>query len=111
MHEMAITQGIIDLCQGHAAGRRILAVEIEIGELSAVVPDAIQFCFEACSSGTVLEGAQLTIVRPPGRGSCQKCGAEMPLQSLFDPCVSCGTYGVIVTAGEEMRVREIEVED
>jgi hydrogenase nickel incorporation protein HypA/HybF len=111
MHEMAITQGIIDLCQSHAAGRRILSVDVEIGELSAVVPDAIQFCFEACSSGTLLEAAQLRIIRIPGRGSCRTCGADMPLTSLFDPCVSCGVYGVTVTAGEEMRVREIEVED
>ena len=111
MHEMAITQGIIELCEKHAAGRRILSVDVEIGELSSVVPDAIQFSFEACSAGTLLEGAMLTIVRIPGRGSCQKCGADMPLVSLFDPCVVCGAYGVTVTAGEEMRVREIEVQD
>ncbi len=111
MHELAITQGIIELCQGHAVGRRVLSVDVEIGELGSVVPDAIQFCFEACSRGTELEGAVLTIVRVPGRGSCNTCGAEMRLESLYDPCVSCGAYGVIVTAGEEMRVREIEVAD
>lgn len=111
MHEMAITQGIIELCERHAGGRRILSVSVEIGELSAVVPDAIQFCFEACSSGSVLEGSRLTIVRIPGRGTCRECGTEMALVSLYDPCASCGSYGVVVTAGEEMRVREIEVED
>jgi hydrogenase nickel incorporation protein HypA/HybF len=111
MHEMAITQGIIELCQNHAAGRHILSVEVEIGELSSVVPDAIQFCFEACSSGTLLEGATLTIVRIPGRGSCRTCGADMPITTLYDACIACGEYCVTVTAGEEMRVREIEVDD
>jgi hydrogenase nickel incorporation protein HypA/HybF len=112
MHEMAITQGIIELCENHASGRRILAVTVEIGELSSTVPDAIQFCFDACSAGTLLEGAMLNIVRVPGKGACQKCGAsDMPLASLFDPCVACGAYGVTVLAGEEMRVCEIEVDD
>jgi hydrogenase nickel incorporation protein HypA/HybF len=111
MHEMAITQGIIELCENHAGGRKIISVDVEIGELSSVVPDAVKFCFEACSSGTLLEGARLNIHRIPGRGSCSKCGAEMPLASLFDPCGACGSYGVTVAAGEEMRVREIEVDD
>ena len=57
MHEMSITQGIIDICEKHAGGRRVLSVDVEIGELSSVVPEAVEFCFEACSQGTLLEGA------------------------------------------------------
>lgn len=111
MHEMAITQGIIELCEGYSSGRRILSVDVEIGALSSVVPDAVRFCFEACSSGTLLEGAKLNIYKVAGRGTCGKCGADMALESLYDPCVACGVFGVTVTAGEEMRVREIEVDD
>ena len=63
MHEMAITQGIIDLCLEHAVGRRIHSIDVEIGELSSVVPEAVEFCFEACSRDTLLEGARLVISR------------------------------------------------
>jgi hydrogenase nickel incorporation protein HypA/HybF len=111
MHEMSITQGIIDICEKNAGGRRVLSVDVEIGELSSVVPDAVEFCFEACSQGTLLQGSRLTIRRIPGRGHCQTCGADIPLSSLYDACPSCGEYLVSITAGEEMRVREIEVED
>ncbi len=111
MHELSITQGIIDLCVQHAGGHRILGVVVEIGDLSGVVPEAVEFAFDACSRGTSLEGARLQIVRIPGRGHCRSCGAEFSLSSLYDPCASCGTYGITVTAGEEMRVREIEVAD
>jgi hydrogenase nickel incorporation protein HypA/HybF len=111
MHEMSITQGIIELCEKYAEGRRVLSVDVDIGELSSVVPNAVEFCFEACSQGTLLDGARLVIQRIPGRGCCQKCGADVQLLSLYDACTSCGEYGLTVTAGEEMRVREIEVED
>jgi hydrogenase nickel incorporation protein HypA/HybF len=111
MHEMSITQGIIDICEQHAGGRRVLAVHVEIGELSSVVPDAVEFCFEACSQGTLAEGARITIVRIPGSGQCQDCGRETPLTTLFDSCKQCGSYHVTILTGEEMSVREIEVAD
>jgi hydrogenase nickel incorporation protein HypA/HybF len=111
MHEMSITQGIIDICEQHAGGRRVLSIDVEIGELSSVVPDAIEFCFEACSQGTLLEGARINIIRLPGRGQCLDCGSDSPLSSLFGACQRCGGYRVKVVSGEEMRVREIEVDD
>ena len=111
MHEMSITQGIIDLCIEHAGGRRIRSLDVEIGELSSAVPEAIEFCFEACSRETLLEGARLNIVRVPGMGQCQECGQETPLTERYDPCRYCGSNRVTVVTGEELRVREIEVDD
>lgn len=111
MHEMSITQGIIEICEMHAGGRRVLSVDVEIGELSSVVPDAVEFCFEACSQGTLLEGARINLIRIPGRGHCQDCGADTPLDVIFGACQRCGGYQVKVISGEEMRVKEIEVED
>jgi hydrogenase nickel incorporation protein HypA/HybF len=111
MHEMSITQGIIEICESYAGGRRVLCVDVEIGELSSVVPDAVEFCFEACSQGTLLEGARINIIRIPGSGQCQDCGAQTPLTALFGACQHCGGYRVTVVSGEEMRVREIEVDE
>lgn len=111
MHEMSITQGIIDLCLEHAGGRRVRSLDIEIGELGTVVPEAIEFCFEACSRETLLEGARLNIIRVPGMGLCQECRRQTPLAELYDSCRLCGSSLVSVITGEELRVREIEVED
>jgi hydrogenase nickel incorporation protein HypA/HybF len=111
MHEMSITQGIIDICETHAGRRRVLSIDVEIGELSSVVPDAVLFCFEACSQETLLQGAKINIIRTPGRGHCLDCGADTPLAAIFDACQSCGSHQVTIVAGEEMRVREIEVDD
>lgn len=111
MHEMSITQGIIELCLEHAAGRRVRSLEIEIGKLGSVVPEAIEFCFEACSSDTLLEGARLNIIRVPGLGLCQECGRETPLEELYGACRNCGGNRITVVSGEELRVRAIEVDD
>lgn len=111
MHEMSITQGIVDICENHARGRRVLSVDVEIGELSGVVPDAIAFCFEACSQRTLLEGARINIIRIPGGGRCLDCSADTKLTTLFDACQRCGGYRVSIVSGEEMRVREIEVDE
>lgn len=111
MHEMSITQGIIDICEQHAGGRRVLSIDVEIGELSSVVQEAVEFCFEACSQGTLLQGARINFIRIPGMGHCQDCGADTPLAALFDSCRHCGGYQVTILSGEEMRVKEIEVDE
>jgi len=111
MHEMSITQGIIELCLHHAGGKRVSSVYIEIGELSSVVPEAIEFCFEACSQETLLEGAKLNIIRIPGMGQCLDCCREAPLTEQYGSCRECGSSRVSIISGEELRVREIEVND
>lgn len=110
MHEMSITQSVVEICERNAAGRRVTAVTLEIGALSGVVPESVEFCFEACTRGTLLDGAQLIIEQVPARGRCHGCGSETALQAYFDPCGSCGDYGIEVLAGEELRVKELEVD-
>jgi len=110
MHEMSITQSVVEICEGHAAGRRVTDVVLEIGELSGVVPDSIEFCFEACTKGTLLEGARLAIEIIPAIGRCPACARELPVTSLFDPCAECGAFGLTIVSGEELRVKELELE-
>lgn len=110
MHEMSITQSIVEICENNAAGRRVLSVTLEIGELSGVVPEAVEFCFAACTSGTLLDGAELIIEAIPGSGHCSGCGADFPRSAYFEPCPSCAGYNVELRAGDELRVKELEVE-
>ena len=51
MHEMAMTQSVVDAVCEHAAGRRVHSVKLEVGALCAVVPDSMQFCFELATAG------------------------------------------------------------
>ena len=110
MHELSLTQSVVEICEQNAGGRRVLSVTLELGELSGIVPDSVEFCFEACTKGTLLEGAQLIITRVAPKGLCRECGNEFPVSAYYDSCPNCGGFTVELMRGEEMRVKELEVE-
>ncbi|HAJ64667.1 MAG TPA: hydrogenase maturation nickel metallochaperone HypA, partial [Cyanobacteria bacterium UBA8543] len=66
MHELGITQNIVAIAAEHANGAKVKRVSLEIGKLSAIMPEAVHFCFDICCQGTVLEGAKLEIIEIPG---------------------------------------------
>ena len=46
MHELGITEELIDIVSRHAGTQKVHRVVLEIGKLSAVLPDAVRFCFD-----------------------------------------------------------------
>ena len=76
MHELAITQSVVDMVVERTAGRRVGRVRLDVGALSGVVPDAMQFCYELIVSGTSLEGSTLVIEQTPGAAHCRSCGQD-----------------------------------
>jgi hydrogenase nickel incorporation protein HypA/HybF len=113
MHEVGITNSIIEICEDNArrhGAQVIRSVTVEIGELSGVVPDAVEFCFEACSKGTLLEGAQLIINRIPALGRCTECHTECPLETTTFTCPSCSSLTLQRIQGDELRVKEMEID-
>ncbi len=108
MHELGITQEIIAIVSERSQGNRVRRVVLEIGKLSAVLPDAVRFCFDLCSAGTVAEGAELDIVETPGRGRCRVCEAEVQLDRPFGRC-ACGGTDLEWLSGEELKIKEMEV--
>lgn len=109
MHELGIAQEVVALVADHAR-RRVTRVVLEIGKLSAILPDAVRFCFDLCSEGTVVAGATLDIIEIPGRARCRNCGGEVILEQPFGRC-QCGGTDLEWLTGEELRVKEYEVSD
>ncbi len=66
MHELALTREIVAIVCQAAQDRRVHKVSLEIGRLSCVMPEAVEFCFEAAAKGTPAEGARLDIHRTDG---------------------------------------------
>ncbi|MDJ0950876.1 MAG: hydrogenase maturation nickel metallochaperone HypA [Alphaproteobacteria bacterium] len=112
MHEMALSESMILIIEQEAVRQRfdrVKTVCLEIGVLSHAEPEAMGFCFEAVSRGTVAEGARLEIQRPPGEAWCMDCAGTIEIARRFDPCPRCGGHQLQVTGGEELRVKELEV--
>jgi hydrogenase nickel incorporation protein HypA/HybF len=108
MHELAITQSVVNLVAERTAGRRVGLVRLEVGELSGVVPDAMEFCYELLTSGTSLEGSMLVIEQTPGTAHCRSCGQHFALHDLILLC-PCGSAEVELVAGCELRVLSVEL--
>jgi len=113
MHELALTQGIVDLATqvGRREGlHRISRVVVEVGVAAAVVPDALTFCFEIVAADTIARGADLVIETVGLRAACRACGTEFEPASLVSACPDCGEYGPRLLSGRELRVKSLDGE-
>ncbi|MEX1666027.1 hydrogenase maturation nickel metallochaperone HypA/HybF [Zhongshania arctica] len=109
MHELGITRNIVDIVSKAAEGRRVLRVQLKIGELSAIYPDSIAFCFDVCCKNTVLEGAKLDIMMIAGCLRCRQCHTETTSKTLYGQCV-CGSKDLQCIAGQELLIGDIELD-
>ncbi|HSV28274.1 MAG TPA: hydrogenase maturation nickel metallochaperone HypA [Candidatus Omnitrophota bacterium] len=114
MHEMSLTEVVVRILEDQAAQHgftKVKTVWLEIGELSHVDPESMLFCFGAVAKGSpVAAEAKMEIVRVQGQAWCLDCAESVTIAKRYDPCPKCGGFGLTVTAGEEMRVKEMEVE-
>lgn len=108
MHELSITQSVVDAIVEQMDGATVTAVCLEIGKLSGVVPDAVRFCFDMVGAGTPVDGARLEIREPPGMACCHDCGNEFTLDDLVPLC-PCGSANVRVLSGKELKITSVEV--
>jgi hydrogenase nickel incorporation protein HypA/HybF len=111
MHELSLADAIVQICCEHARGRRVVKVELRVGRLRQVVPDALAFAFELVAEGTAVEGAELEIEEMPIRISCSACGIETQVDGFPLACGRCGRLDVDVLTGEEFHVESLEIED
>lgn len=113
MHEMSLAEGMIQLIEDQAQQQsfaRVTLVHLDIGKLSNVEVDAMKFCFDAVCQGTIAQGAKLVVSESPGIGWCMDCEKTISYQGLYEPCPDCGGFKVQVTGGNEMLIKELEVE-
>jgi hydrogenase nickel incorporation protein HypA/HybF len=113
MHEMSLCEAVVDLVleEARKAGAiRIKAVVLDVGVLGHVDADALAFCYEAVARGTLAENARLVINAVAGAGWCLDCAKTVALSERFGACPVCGRHHVQMTSGDELRLRELEVE-
>jgi hydrogenase nickel incorporation protein HypA/HybF len=113
MHEMSLCESILQTLEQQAPlqqYRRVNAVWLEIGVLAGVEVEALRFCFALVVKNSLAEQARLEIVEVPGRAWCMPCGREVAIQQLYDQCPHCGSQQLQITGGDQMRIKELEVE-
>jgi hydrogenase nickel incorporation protein HypA/HybF len=113
MHELSLCEGILKVLeeQAEAQGfRRVRTVILEIGGLAGVEIEALRFGFDSVMTDSLAQGARLEIVELPGQAWCMNCAAAVAIAQRYDSCPRCGGYQLQVTGGDQMRIKELEVE-
>lgn len=112
MHEMALTESIVQAIEAGAAEHgyaRVSVVRIEVGPLAGVESEALRFCFDAVSRGTLAEGARFDILETEATAYCLQCEDIVTIQQRFDACPTCGSHQLQVQSGDELRIKDLEV--
>ena len=111
MHELALADTIVTIARDHARGRRVTSVDVRIGRLRQVVPDALEFAFELVAAGTNVEGATLEVEHVPARVACSRCETESEASDFPLACAICGCLDLTVIGGDELLVESLELEE
>lgn len=109
---MSLAENVLQLIEDAAKREgftKVKTVSLEIGRLAVVEPEALDFCFEAVTRGSIAEGAALEIVDIPGGGWCKRCQAQVEVTDTIAQCPQCEGFDVVVNRGTEMRVKALDV--
>jgi len=112
MHELSITQNILNIVTEHAkraGAQKVTAINLVVGELTGFVDDSIQFYFDMLSPETIAAGAKLAIRRVPAEIRCRACGEVFALQGHKWSCPKCSAPGGEILSGREFFIESIEV--
>lgn len=110
VHELSLCESIVRIVDGARDGRGVEAVDVVVGALRQVVPDALVSCWELVTASGPLAGAELRVTYVPARVVCRSCGLPTTLADL--PVLRCGACGGVDTAlthGEELFVQSVDV--
>jgi hydrogenase nickel incorporation protein HypA/HybF len=110
MHETLIATSLVDSLLELARAenlQRIEAVELEVGVLRQVVPEALKLAFEAAAAGTLADGASLRIVEIPAQAECQRCGHRFPVALDDYLCPACGQADARIVAGNDIILKNV----
>jgi hydrogenase nickel incorporation protein HypA/HybF len=113
MHEMSLCEGVLQVLEEQARVqhyRKVKTVWLEIGALAGVEVSAMQFSYEVVSRGSIADGSELKIISLPATAWCMECAKTVDIEQRYDPCPHCGGHQLQPTGGDELRIKELEVE-
>ncbi|MDD5149928.1 MAG: hydrogenase maturation nickel metallochaperone HypA [Flavobacterium sp.] len=110
MHELSIATSIIKTAEKEVEngdGRKVLEIYLEIGKLSGVEIQSLNFVWELSTNGTVLQDSKVIITEPEGKAICAECDTEYPLEKIFDCCPKCNSPFKNIISGKELKIKKL----
>jgi hydrogenase nickel incorporation protein HypA/HybF len=114
MHEFSLALNIIDIASetaSQANADTISSVEIEVGSLSGVIIEALEFALDTAKENTILKSSEIHITSLPAEAICRQCKKEFVPESFYAPCPQCGSFNFDIIRGKELKVKSITVDN
>jgi hydrogenase nickel incorporation protein HypA/HybF len=113
MHEFGLMQSVLENVETsarEAGAERVTEIRLVVGEMREVVPEAMEFAFEALAPDTLSEGAHLVMTRVAPRSRCLTCGHTFEHDRFHWACPACDALATELLAGKELYIDAIEVD-
>jgi len=113
MHEMSICEGILLTLEEQAKAQSFSVVKkvwLDVGAFSGVEVRALQFGWEVVVKDSIAQKAELIVNEISAQAYCLGCSSTVEIHNRYDDCPECGSGMLQVVAGEELKVKEIEVD-
>jgi hydrogenase nickel incorporation protein HypA/HybF len=113
MHEQSIVESLLTLALKNAEkanARKIVSIDLVVGNYIGVVEDAVNFYFGFLSQNTIAAGAKINYTHVPGQLRCRDCDLLFPLQKRDYHCPKCEGKRVEIVGGRELSIENMEVE-
>lgn len=114
MHELAIADSIMKIVLDEISTKKLPAVQaigLKIGVLSGILPDALEFGFDALKKDTLLENTKLEIEEIPLKGNCTSCSSDFLVDNLVFVCPECGSPSISIEQGQELDIAYLEIDE
>jgi len=111
MHELSLCRSLCDSLEQEVLTRQlkqVLSVQLAVGSLSCIEPQALEFCFTAMEKPRALTGCTLKIRRQPGSATCRQCASCYSLENWLDPCPVCGALERDLQGGDDVLIEQME---
>ena len=111
MHEMSITRSILEIIGQKMAANNMSNLKkltLRVGELTAIEPEVLRFCFDSAIKGTRFDGAALIIEEVPLGGRCRECAGEFRITAFDSRCPKCGSTNIDRVSGDELDIISME---
>ena len=113
MHELSITMSILEIVEENAKNLNaqvVHEIEMDIGELSGIDYDALEFAMEHAQKSDLLKDVKLVINRIPAKARCNSCDHEFELNDFYTACPVCNKYNHDIFQGKELKVKAIKID-
>ena len=105
MHELSVVRALLTQLKPYQH-REIRRITVEVGAMSCVDGERLQFCFDMVKEEAGLSGAELVIQVVPARAECRHCGRHFTPDKPGDAC-PCSSHDYTLTSGRQLLLTEI----